>query len=537
MLLIHEIIFAIIVFIHSRLCYELTSRILNKSKYHFFQYPFCLINATILLFVLHYIKELTSLHYVLLVLLLFSQIRVLFKSRILTTITITTGLILHLFVFRCITVSLFSLMHNQQIVDTISSPFLFYVTSIIAFILHIIAILFFNKFVPPRYLKIIEENAELLLYISIICIVLVSYLIFNANIYSLDSAARGIQVQQIVLPTMILLLFYIALLMLFNIIKLHAYKHKATELEDTINKEKRLKSALFNMTKIFVEFSCTRDELIRFVRHEKDVDISLYNSYSDFMHKTAQRFMHPDDIYKSQEIEAKNIINLLKKGQNEVTYEYRTPVYQESSKLPTKFIWHKLLMQSKIDPETNEVTAFFLVYEIHDQKEAQLSLQAKAERDTLTGGYNKTTAQSYIDSHLQTISQGTFFMIDLDNFKSINDNFGHTYGDNVLCELYNKIKAHFRAHDIIARVGGDEFIVFATDNLTHKIIDEKASDICKEVKHTYTHSSGKEITVSASIGISLAPKDGLTFFELFNKADNAMYQSKNKGKSTHTFYS
>ncbi len=523
--------FALIVSIHSRLCFELASRIFQKSKYHFLQYLFCILNALVVVLILQLLSEFSSFHYFLLVVLLLSQIWILFKSAFIAILTVTLGLILHLFVFRAIIISIFALTSSLNILTIVTDAYFFWLTGLLSFVVHNIAIILFNKFVSAKYLQIIEKNTELLTYMSLLCVLFVSYLIYNANIYSLDSMIKGIEVQQIILPTLILILFYVALLMLFYIINLHDYKKKATELEDTISKEFLLKSALFSLSKVFVEFNCTKDEVNRLVIYGIDADTSDYTSYTDFHTKTSKLFMHPDDINIGLKILPQNIIELHSQGISKIVYEYRTP----HSDLDYR--WHKLLMQSKIDEDTNDVTAFFVISEIHAEKESHLALKDKSERDPLTGGLNKEASMMYVDNHLQIHTHGTFFMIDLDNFKAINDNFGHAYGDDVLCNVYKTIKQHFRSHDFIARIGGDEFVAFTTDTLDQKVLIEKAQSLCDDIKHTYSNNTGIDITVSASIGITQAPNDGITYSELFEKADQAMYKSKNKGKNMFTFYS
>ncbi len=533
----YNILFAVIVASHSRLCFELSARVFDKSKFHFFQYVFCVINGFIVVYILEHIPEFSSIHYFLLVVLLLAQIRILFSSTFLAILTITLGLILHLFVFRSLIISIFALANNISIIEIISSTYFFWLTGLLSFIAHNIAIMLFNKFVSPKYLKIIEKNAELLLYVAIICIILVSYMIFNANFYSLTSKTNGIEIQQIILPFMILLLFYIALLMMFNIINLHGYKKKSAELENAISKEKMLKTALFNMTKVFVEFNCTKDIITRLVIHEQDADISKFSSYTDFHTKTSKKHMHKEDIHKGYAILPQNIINLFSEGVCEVSYEYRSPYESKDGTNRREYKWHKLLMQSKREEETNDIIAFFVIYEIHDEKEVHLALKEKSEKDPLTKAFNKEAAQNLIQDHLLQNSQGTFLMIDLDNFKSINDTFGHTYGDMTLCDMHDEIKKHFRSEDIIARIGGDEFIVFTPDNLSQKALKAKAKNLCVSLERIYKNNTGAKVTVSSSIGISQAPINGITYQSLFEAADKAMYRAKNMGKNAYTIYS
>ncbi len=524
-----------IVFLHSRLCFELVSKIVEKSKFHFLQYLFCAMNGLLAFGIFIYLHEFTSYHYLALVIILFIQTRVLFVTHGLVVAITTTILLLHLFVFRAITISCYALSYDITIAQTISDPMLFWVTTLISFVSHNVAIILFIKLIPAKHLKTMIKEPNVVCFFFIIGALLMAYMIFNASFYSISNTAIGIRVQQIILPLVLLSVFYISLLMMLRIVSLQGFKEKATELEDTIIRESGIKSALFNMTKVFAEFNCTKDELRRLVIYEKDADITKYSSYSDFLHRTSKRYMHSEDLYKSKSAEASNIIELFNKGITEVSYEYRTPVTTEGNN-NQEYLWHKLMLQSKLDEQSNDIIAFFLIYTIHDEKEVKIALQNKAESDPLTGGYNKEAAQTYINQHLEEKKEGTFFVIDLDNFKPINDNFGHSYGDDVLCSVYNEIRSHFRNNDIIARVGGDEFIAFTPDILSLDSLKAKARQICSSIKKEFTTDIGIKFALSASIGISHAPDDGTEYKDLFDNADKAMYVTKKSGKNSYTIF-
>ncbi len=450
-------------------------------------------------------------------------------------------LLVHLYVIRAVVISVTALVLEVELIAVVSSPFLFWLTTLISFAAHCIANIAFYTFVPQNHMRIMKASSEIVMFFFVIGIVLITYMIYNASFYRLDSLATGINIQQIILPLTLLLVFYLSLLMMIKIVSLHYYKERASMLEETINKEKVLKSALFNMTKVFVEFNCTTNTLLRLVINERDSDTSAYKSFSSFVDVVSKKYTHPQDIDKTQSLSPQNIIFEFNKGVTEIVYEYRafhlpTEKVPNQSNRSSDYVWHKLLMQSKKSAETGDILGFCLIYEIHDEKEVQLALQTKAETDPLTGGFNKDAAQKYIHNHLHNNPKGTFFVIDLDHFKEINDTFGHSFGDTVLQTVYTKIRNHFRPSDILARIGGDEFIAFTPTKLNSNSLKSKAQKICEAIKHTYTSDNGKNITISASIGISHAPEDGLDYSYLFNSADKAMYSSKEQGKDTFTIY-
>lgn len=172
--------------------------------------------------------------------------------------------------------------------------------------------------------------------------------------------------------------------------------------------------------------------------------------------------------------------------------------------------------------------------DITDQLGREEMLLNRARKDPLTGVYNRSGEQ-IIDGKLALLSSGVFFMIDLDNFKEINDSCGHAAGDQVLTRVAEALDKLVGRDGIVARVGGDEFVVFIPENLEIQQITDMAESILELMDHTeegyYT-----VIRVSASIGIAVAPKDGSSYEELYSAADKAMYYIKQNSKKGFAFY-
>lgn len=123
-----------------------------------------------------------------------------------------------------------------------------------------------------------------------------------------------------------------------------------------------------------------------------------------------------------------------------------------------------------------------------------------------------------------------FVLIDLDNFKEINDNFGHQYGDKVLTEVAQILRNMFRRDDIVARLGGDEFVVFLVNAASYEVMKPLFQRLCDKLSRTYTQND-ISVKISASLGISVAPEQGTTFKELYKKSDMALYQVKKQSKN------
>jgi len=125
---------------------------------------------------------------------------------------------------------------------------------------------------------------------------------------------------------------------------------------------------------------------------------------------------------------------------------------------------------------------------------------------------------------------GILFLFDLDEFKCVNDGFGHQAGDCVLKYFSDLLRDVFRKDDIVGRVGGDEFIVYIKNTTDISVAEEKVSEILTRLKIGVDYD-GIKIIVSVSIGISVIDEKIGSFSEAYRQADNAMYQAKGKGKN------
>lgn len=169
------------------------------------------------------------------------------------------------------------------------------------------------------------------------------------------------------------------------------------------------------------------------------------------------------------------------------------------------------------------------------EMERQRSLTEAAMRDSLTGVLNRKDAVKQINSHLLSKSYGAFLILDIDNFKSVNDIYGHIEGDRLLIKFARTLEREAGEDALIARIGGDEFIAFFGHRMLKKELKEIASRIVKKVESEII-SPGKLVRVTVSMGIAVAPADGTSFEELYAKADKALYFIKKEGKNAYHIF-
>lgn len=189
--------------------------------------------------------------------------------------------------------------------------------------------------------------------------------------------------------------------------------------------------------------------------------------------------------------------------------------------------WYRSQYKAVFDAENRVVRVIGTLTDISVQIDREKELREQARQDPLTGLYNRAGVKM-INARLEQISRGVLFMMDLDDFKSINDNYGHAAGDKLLTAIGGILTETFRTDDIVARVGGDEFIAFLSGSDNRATAEQKGQELLERVRTLKIE--GIDTAASVSIGAASAPGCGRTYEALSAVADEALYQVKNHGK-------
>ena len=169
--------------------------------------------------------------------------------------------------------------------------------------------------------------------------------------------------------------------------------------------------------------------------------------------------------------------------------------------------------------------------------DAEKKREWQAAIDEMTTLLSKKATERLIDKQLseRPDKMYAFFIFDIDEFKMVNDRYGHSFGDFCICSFSDILKSHFREGDILGRIGGDEFAAFIQVSDT-ECVEEKVK-ILSSALHTVIGRGDIRCSVTASIGIALYPRDGATFEDLYQQADRALYDTKQRGKDGFTIVS
>jgi len=173
-----------------------------------------------------------------------------------------------------------------------------------------------------------------------------------------------------------------------------------------------------------------------------------------------------------------------------------------------------------------------------NEKEVTNELQEQAKLDSLTGIYNAKTARNEAEDYLEHCAADTkcaLLIVDMDDFKQINDHYGHLFGDAVLVQAAQRIRKLFRSGDIVGRIGGDEFMVLMKDISDKEIVKMRCIQLNEAMQEIFS-GQDTECKPSCSIGAAFLPEHGDTYFQLFCCADQALYAAKGSGRKQYVFY-
>jgi diguanylate cyclase (GGDEF)-like protein len=267
----------------------------------------------------------------------------------------------------------------------------------------------------------------------------------------------------------------------------------------------------------YMEVNLSADRVERafgFLRH-------FIGKYSDNVLRSISDVCPENQEAFREAMDVQQLIHLYHAGVSHDSLEYR---FRDGR----RWRWYRMTILMTAQPYSNDVMGFFSVYDIDREKRESERLTENAHMDPVTGIRNRASAEEEIRKIMETAGLGTrfaFFMMDVDNFKAVNDTYGHQQGDATLVQVGRAISDFFRAGDIVGRIGGDEFVAF----ISHANMDSvrrKAAGLLDALQF-----SVGDIVLTSSIGVALTNGEKTDYAVLYGLADQAMYHAKRKGKN------
>lgn len=279
------------------------------------------------------------------------------------------------------------------------------------------------------------------------------------------------------------------------------------------------------------EIDVTKDKILTLPEKLQEMyHVHVNSSYDAFLKTASKATITETDqelVYTYASREA--ILKAYALGERQISVEFLARDAADEIK------WFRNRLYLLQHPVSGDIHAIVTTKNIQQQKINELRLQERARLDPLTHLANRNFLEEQFTLELQSEHKNhCALLLDIDDFKNINDTYGHQTGDSVLIAFAKMLQGKFRHDDIVARLGGDEFFVFMK-NADPQIIHSRAQMIIEACKTLMPAESG--ITITPSIGISIYPDHGKTFKELYKNADIALYTSKLNGKNSYTVFS
>ena len=255
---------------------------------------------------------------------------------------------------------------------------------------------------------------------------------------------------------------------------------------------------------------------------KKDVE-----KHSIMLNIFAERFVSEDDKAEYKYLQSPITMKEMLSKENEYRFEYQRKCKNG------EYRYHEVKIK-RDESNPDQLCAIMGVKDIEDEVQLRLQLEEALEMaytDHLTGLYNQQGLFAKCKEMLEdkNVNSAILFM-DLDNFKQVNDMYGHGMGDKVLYEVGKAIREETRGKDIVGRYGGDEFVVLIYDIKTHEVAEEVAERIASRI-NCVCGQLKLQVNVSASIGISFTNQTGHDYRYLKEIADDRLYLAKKRGKN------
>lgn len=303
--------------------------------------------------------------------------------------------------------------------------------------------------------------------------------------------------------------------------------------QKTIEEELKRQSDYMNMlmdTELTFDFNCRTDVCIfRFGDPERGRRDQVIQG---FLERIPTCGIHEDDV----KAYGKMFTTAMYHAHRD-SIEYRAKALDDPD--DENYRWYRTNVVSIMGKEGYVSHVIGHIIDIHEEKTKEIELRLRADHDGLTGLMNKKATEELIESILPQYDdesqKGALMIFDTDNFKSVNDTYGHSMGDHVLATIGEIIRKNFKGMDVTGRIGGDEFMVFA-DNIGN---ENNASLLAERIETQVMHAfDGEDVEgkISMSIGIAMFPAAGRDFTTLYKHADEALYHVKENGKANWHLY-
>ncbi|MBR5596403.1 MAG: GGDEF domain-containing protein [Lachnospiraceae bacterium] len=411
-----------------------------------------------------------------------------------------------------------------------------------------------KRFHFGKYKMILHEKAAEKLFFRniIICILFLVFFTWNFKIFSLSEILEP-EIRRMLCGEMLLKIGFVwwSSRVLYEMVANQIeYVKNETYTENILDKERAFRNTIMRKGIFSLDLDITRDEFKEGIEWLNSDTWESGVAVKKVITGLLETCVHPEDY---EEFAHTNDASVIRERVDSAPYyshqirvspqgmlynfslgEALTKRYQETDK---EWVWLKFDYIYTRDAMSGDIYAYVAVFDIDLQVEQGEILKQNATTDFLTGVLNRATMEKRIEEKLQQkLYAGTFFIIDVDNFKSVNDILGHPVGDQLLKQISSILTELFRKDDLVGRLGGDEFCVFMLDTVDPEAIASKAEKLVQSCRIECKGEQGESVQVSISVGIASCQKEISDYNKLYRCADLALYETKKMGKDSYTIY-
>ena len=508
-------------------CFTLIEGMLHGKRFGLvFRLSIGTINAILMLFMAGYVP--INVAYLIALLVLFVELLVIFGKSLKDTLFVSVAVMMNIMCLRGMIISLFALAIDGTLYSVCSNPDLFLGVLLVSNILELASIYIILHFMSMENIRFAMKNKTQSRYIIIWASLCVLSLFSNSDVYVRNYSLPNMFIDHLGYCFMLLLSFYYLLIYTFKLNKAAKIHETNKNLSKALGNQMELQSALTRDALYTSKANLTKNEVISGSEIYDDPLVGLHYEYDAWFEYAKSRILPEEYDVFCKTLDRQNLLEDFNLGIEPKPFEYRHRSKDNSCH------WVRLVLRMFKDVESDDVYLFGYAFDIEKEVRDREALVLGTQIDQFTGLYNKTTTERLIGEEIKN-GAGILFLLDIDDFKSVNDRFGHEAGDCVLKYFAHVLKSVFRKGDIVGRVGGDEFMIFIKNAAAISTAEDKASEILLRLK-TGVDYENIRIIVSASIGVAVIDEDNYSFSEVYNQADSALYEAKFNGKNNYVIY-
>lgn len=313
----------------------------------------------------------------------------------------------------------------------------------------------------------------------------------------------------------------------FSCVHMTNPKRKALLYDPDVMKDSNYKNLLDRMYDLIIEYRFHDNSFV----YSREKYRKLFHKDGDFISidqwfwDMCSNYVTDEDLEKMDMFRAIDVRKRIKNKDYVIKTNIR--IHRETDEI----IWLKLvfaLLPNKSESSIESV--FILIKDCSIEMAEKMTNIMYARVDSLTQIWNRRYTEELIAKRIKAGISGIFVIFDIDNFKNVNDIFGHMTGDELLRKISHIVSENSSEADVFGRLGGDEFVLYLCGDYQDSI--RRFSEIHKKMRFDYYENDAK-IEIHCSAGVAVASHSELTFYDLYEAADKALYDAKRAGKNTY----